>query len=269
MPGARWTIVIPFYNEEAWLPATLESLSAQTLRPFRIVLVDNASTDSTSARVRDWAARQHAIDVTLLHQPIPGQVHALEMGIAAVSTEFIAICDADTIYPPAYLETATRRLDSAPATTIGYIAHDTGPNPHSVFERAGRFLYTHIIPHMLPAQAHGGGYAHLFRTAPYKASGGYSARLWPYVLKDHELVNRLRKQGTIRYAQDLWMQPSPRRADRKGVRWTLFERILYHATLPGQKDWFFYRYLQPRFSARGQKDTVLRQQNWNAPADPN
>jgi glycosyltransferase involved in cell wall biosynthesis len=265
MPGARWTIVIPYFNEEAWLPATLQSLTAQSLRPFRVVLVDNASTDATTAHVRTWAASQHDIEVTLLNQPIPGQVHALEMGIAAVSTEFIAICDADTIYPPHYLETATRRLDTAPAGTIGFIAHDTGPNPDSPAERAGRWLYTHIIPRALPAQAHGGGYAHLFRTAPYKASGGYSARIWPYVLKDHELVNRLRKQGTIRYAQDLWMQPSPRRADRKGVRWTLFERILYHATLPFQKDWFFYRYLQPRFSARGQKDTVLRQQNWNAP----
>jgi glycosyltransferase involved in cell wall biosynthesis len=265
MPAPRWTIVIPYYNEEAWLPATLESLSAQTLRPFRVVLVDNGSTDQTAALARQWAARQQGIEVTLLHQPTPGQVHALEMGISAVETEFIAICDADTLYPPHYLETATRRLDAAAPATIGFIAHDTGPNPDSPAERLGRWLYTHIIPRLFPRQAHGGGYAHLFRTGPYKASGGYSARLWPYVLKDHELVNRLWKQGDIRYAQDLWIQPSPRRADRKGVRWTLFERILYHATLPGQKDWFFYRYLQPRFSARGQKDTVLRQQNWAKP----
>jgi hypothetical protein len=85
------------------------------------------------------------------------------------------------------------------------------------------------------------------------------------VLKDHELLNRLWKQGSTRYAQDLWVQPSPRRADRKGVRWTLFERILYHATLPSQKDWFFYSFLKPRFIARGQKDIVLRRQSWTVP----
>lgn len=260
----RWTVVIPYFNEEAFLPATLASLSAQTLRPFRVVLVDNASTDTSPALARQWAETQQGIEVTLLHQPIPGQVHALEMGIAAVSSEFIAICDADTHYPPAYLETATQRLDTAPPGTIGYIAHDTLKHPDSLEERAGRWLYTHIIPRLLPRQAHGGGYAHLFRTAPYKASGGYAAALWPYVLKDHELVNRLWKQGDIRYAEDLWVQPSTRRVDRRGVRWTLGERILYHATLPAQKDWFFYRYLQPRFAARGQKDTVLRQQNWAA-----
>jgi glycosyltransferase involved in cell wall biosynthesis len=262
MSGPRWTVVIPFFNEEAWLPATLESLSAQTLRPFRVVLVDNASTDNTPEHARRWAEAQQGIDVTLLEQPIPGQVHALEMGIAAVTTEYIAICDADTLYPPHYLETATRHLDTAPARVIGFIGHDTGPNPHSRAERFGRWLYTHVIPRLLPRQAHGGGYAHLFRTSAYKASGGYSAALWPYVLKDHELVNRLWKQGEIRYAEDLWIQPSPRRADRKGVRWTLAERILYHATPPFTKDWFFYRHLEPRFAARGQKDTVLRQQSW-------
>lgn len=264
MPSPRWTIVIPYFNEEQWLPATLASLSAQTLRPFRVVLVDNGSTDGTTALARQWADAQQGIETSLLSQPTPGQVHALNMGIAAVTTEFLAICDADTIYPPHYLETATRHLDAAPASIIGFIAHDTGPNPQSPWERIGRGLYTHIIPNLLTHQAHGGGYAHLFRTAPYKASGSYDPALWPYVLKDHELVNRLWKQGRVAYATDLWVQPSPRRADRKGVRWTLGERVLYHATPPGLKDWFFYKYMAPRFAARGQKDTVLRQQSWAA-----
>ncbi len=262
MPEPRWTIIIPYYNEEKWLPATLASLTAQSLRPFRVVLVDNGSTDCTPRLARAWADAQTGIEVSLLTQPVPGQVHALNMGIAAAETEFLAICDADTIYPPHYFETATRRMDEAPKTTIGFIAHDTGPNPDSAGERLGRFLYTHVIPNILTHQAHGGGYAHLMRTAPFKASGGYDPALWPYVLKDHELVNRLWKQGRIAYAEDLWVQPSPRREDRKAVRWTLPERILYHLTLPSQKDWFFYEFLQPRFAARGQKDTVLRKQSW-------
>lgn len=267
MTEPRWTIVIPYYNEEKWLPATLASLSAQSLRPFRVVLVDNGSTDSTPEIASAWAGAQQGIDVSLLTQPTPGQVHALAMGIAAADTEFLAICDADTIYPRQYFETATRRMDTAPKGVIGFIAHDTGADPGSLGERLGRFLYTHIIPNILTHQAHGGGYAHLMRTAPFKASGGYDPKLWPYVLKDHELVHRLWKQGRIAYAEDLWVQPSPRRADRKGVRWTLPERILYHLTLPSQKDWFFYKFLQPRFAARGQKDTVLRAQSWAAGQD--
>ncbi|WP_374390039.1 glycosyltransferase family 2 protein, partial [Sandaracinobacter sp.] len=66
MASPRWTIVIPFFNEEQWLPATLESLSAQTLRPFRVVLVDNGSTDSTPALARRWAEAQQGLETRLL-----------------------------------------------------------------------------------------------------------------------------------------------------------------------------------------------------------
>lgn len=268
MASPRWTVVIPYYNEAHWLPATLDSLARQTHRPFRLILVDNGSTDSGPRLAAEWAARTPHIETRLLEQQVPGQVHALKLGIDLVETEYLAIADADTIYPPHYLETATRHLDSAPATTIGFIAHDCGPNPHGLGERLGRFLYTHIVPHLLPRQAHGGGYAHLMRTAPFRAAGGYDADRWPYVLKDHELVNRLWKQGRIAYARDLWVQPSPRRADRRGVRWTLGERLLYHLTPPGAKDWFFYRFLASRFAARGQRDTVLRRRSWAPPPQP-
>jgi len=258
----RWSVVIPYFNEEGFLPATLAGLSAQTHRPFRVILVDNGSTDSTPALARAWASGQQAIQTTLLSEPTPGQVHALAAGVAAVDTEFVAICDSDTLYPPGYLDAATAQMDAAPQSTVGFIAHDTHADPDGMQERAGRWLYTHVIPRILRKQAHGGGYAHLMRTAPFKASGGYSAALWPYVLKDHELVHRLTKQGHIGYATDLWVRPSDRRTDRRGVRWTLYERILYHLTPPATKDWFFYGFLRPRFIARGQTDTVLRKQSW-------
>lgn len=259
---ARWSVVIPYFNEEAYLQATLASLSAQMVRPFHVILVDNGSTDRTAELARAWAVAQQGIRVTLLSEPTPGQVHALAAGVAAVDTEFLAICDADTLYPPGYLEAATARMDSVPQSIVGFIAHDTHADPDSLSERAGRWLYTHVVPNILRNQAHGGGYAHLMRTAQFRASGGYSAGLWPYVLKDHELAHRLTKQGEIRYATDLWVRPSDRRADRNGVRWTLFERILYHLTPPRAKDWFFYGFLRRRFVARGQQDTVLRKRSW-------
>ncbi len=258
----RWTIVIPYFNEAAFLTATLQSLSGQTLRPFRVILVDNGSTDASAALAACWAEAQTGINVSLLSEQTPGQVHALARGIAAVDTEYLAICDADTFYPPDYLALADSCLSASPPSVVGYIAHNSRGRPGSLAERSKRSLYSHIIPKLLRHQAHGGGYAHLMRTAPFRASGGYSAKLWPYVLKDHELAHRLMKQGEVRYSPDLWVRPSIRRTDRKGVRWTLWERILYHVTPPAAKDWFWYSYMRPRFEARGQKDTVLRAQPW-------
>ncbi len=260
--AARWTVVIPYFNEEAFLPATLACLSAQRYRPFRLVLVDNGSTDAGPACAARWAAKQLGIETILLSEETPGQVHALARGIAAADTEFLAIADADTYYPPDWLANATRLLDTAPARTIGFIGHDIRTRPYSLRARLKRRFYSHVAPLIMPHQAHGGGYAHLFRTEPFKASGGYSPGYWPYVLKDHELVHRLFKQGHVAMHPSLWVQPSDRRADRRAVRWTLIERLLYHATPPGLKDWFWYGFMARRFQARGQRDTVLRQRGW-------
>lgn len=259
----RWTVVIPYFDEERYLPATLESLSAQTLRPFRVVLVDNGSRDGSAGIARAWAKKQIGIEVQLLAEPTPGQVHALARGVAAVATEFLAIADADTFYPAHYLATADRLLRAAPAAVAGFIGHDVRRPPHGPLMRAKRWFYSRVAPWLLPRQAHGGGYAHCLRMAAYRASGGYSPERWPYVLKDHELANRLWKQGRLAMDQALWVRPSARRADRRAVRWTLGERLLYHGTPPALKDWFWYGFMAERFRRRGLRDTVLRQRGWD------
>ena len=41
------SVIIPVYNRAGVVPATLESVLAQTHRPLQLVLVDNYSTDET------------------------------------------------------------------------------------------------------------------------------------------------------------------------------------------------------------------------------
>lgn len=48
------TIVIPVYNRAGIVGRTLESVQRQTLRPLRVVLVDNNSTDATPEVLRAW-----------------------------------------------------------------------------------------------------------------------------------------------------------------------------------------------------------------------
>ena len=48
MPAPQWSVVVPYFNEKDYLPATLASLLAQELKPFQVILVDNASTDGSA-----------------------------------------------------------------------------------------------------------------------------------------------------------------------------------------------------------------------------
>ncbi len=260
-PGDDWSMVIAFYNEADFLPATLASLAKQTVRPLRLILVDNGSTDGSAGAVQRFALGHPDLDVVIVSEPTPGQVHALAAGLRQVVSPLVAIGDADTIYPPDYLAKAAA-VFAADAHAVAVFAHDSAGAPDSAGERLARRLRDALLIGLARGQTHAGGYAHLFRTDVLRAAGGYAPEQWPYVLKDHELVNRVARHGRFGRAPELWCRPSDRRRDRSGVRWTLGERILYHATPFAAKDWFFYRFLGPRLAARGMKDTVLRQRQW-------
>jgi glycosyltransferase involved in cell wall biosynthesis len=262
-PG--WSMVIAYYNEAAFLPATLASLAAQTLRPLTLILVDNGSTDTGPEWVERWAAAQTDLDVVRLREAQPGQVHALAAGIAAVETPLVAIGDADAFYPVDYLAKADA-LFAADAGVVAAFAHDSAGAPDAPRERRLRAFRDWLLIGRFRGQTYAGGYAHCFRTDALRAAGGYDPARWPYVIKDHELAYRMALQGRFARSPDLWVVPSTRRADRRGVRWTLAERLIYHLTPFAAKDWFFYGFLGPRLARRGMRDTVLRAQNWDKTA---
>lgn len=255
----RWSVVIPVYNEAGFLERTLGSLARQTV-PFRLIIVDNGSTDGCIADARALLAGE-AVDALFLAEATPGQVHALRTGIAAVESEFVAICDADTWYPPDYLASASALFDAGGAGRVAvgaYQRREYGGGARAALSAAHRLLAARLMPR----QNHTSGAAQCFRTQALRDAGGYDPALWPYVLKDHELMHRVLKRGRQAYSHRLWCIPSGRRADRTAVRWTLVERLAYHLTPFSMKDRFFYSFLGRRFEARGQRDTVLRQRSW-------
>jgi glycosyltransferase involved in cell wall biosynthesis len=227
---------------------------------FDLIIVDNGSTDGCIDNARKQLAA-HPGKVTFLQEPRPGQVYALQTGIAAVDTEFTAICDADTYYPPHYLAAATSLFYTKGA---GYVAACAYLRREGLFNGLISMMHRLLAARILPHQNHTSGAAQTFRTSALQAAGGYDPALWPYVLKDHELMHRVLKQGRQIYHSNFWCTTSDRRTDRRNVRWTLAERVIYHLTSRARQHDFFYRFLANRFDARGQRDTVLRDRNWGA-----
>ncbi len=87
----RVSIVIPVYNEVAHLPACLEAIACQTVRPYEVIVVDNNSTDGTVS-----IAEQYDF-VRVLRQPRQGVVHARDKGFDAARGAIIGRIDADTV----------------------------------------------------------------------------------------------------------------------------------------------------------------------------
>ncbi|MBA8796149.1 glycosyltransferase involved in cell wall biosynthesis [Friedmanniella endophytica] len=98
----RFSVVVPAYNEAAYLGATLRSLQQQDFAGgVEILVVDNNSTDATAAIAR-------AAGVRVISETRPGVCPARQAGTEAARGEIVVSTDADTRQPRDWL----RRLDA-------------------------------------------------------------------------------------------------------------------------------------------------------------
>ncbi|HET6499597.1 MAG TPA: bifunctional polysaccharide deacetylase/glycosyltransferase family 2 protein [Amycolatopsis sp.] len=90
----RATVLVPAYNEEAGIGATVRSVLASN-HPVEVIVVDDGSTDRTVDVVE--RLRRRLPGLRLIRQPNAGKAAALNTGLAAARTEFVVMVDGDTI----------------------------------------------------------------------------------------------------------------------------------------------------------------------------
>lgn len=110
MPKTTFTVVIPLYNKEREIEATLRSVLAQNRQPEEIVVVDDGSTDRSAEVVR----RIGSPLVRLIQQPNAGVSAARNRGIAEARSSHIALLDGDDGWEPGYLAAMERLIDDYP-----------------------------------------------------------------------------------------------------------------------------------------------------------
>jgi len=109
----RVTTVVPVFNGARYLAETLESLLAQTFPAIEILVVDDGSTDESSAVASGYSPR-----VTLLRQDNRGQAAALNAGLAAARGDFVSFLDADDVWLPDKAARQVARFEARP--DLGY-----------------------------------------------------------------------------------------------------------------------------------------------------
>jgi glycosyltransferase involved in cell wall biosynthesis len=259
-------VLLPYYNEARYIAATLRSLLEQSRPPDQIILVDNASTDGSEAVAREVVAACGYPHATWLREERPGKVNALEAGCRHIACEFTALCDADIWYPPHYLALAMSLFAAGPPRLVAVMAQTVESPPQDSPETRARLARNVFWSKVLTSKSFTGGAGQIFRAKALMDAGGFSTDRWNYVLLDHEIVNRVRKRGTMLYHKDLWVLHTDRRKDRSGVRWNLWDRMLYRYTPAFLGDWYFYRYLAPRLRKRKMTQQNLRAQPWSGSA---
>ncbi len=113
----RISVVIPLYNGARFITEALDSVFAQTLPPFEIIVVNDGSTDAGADLVRRVAAGR---PLRLLEQANAGQSAARNLGIRHASGTHIALLDQDDIWYPDHLEALAQPFLAPRTTPLGW-----------------------------------------------------------------------------------------------------------------------------------------------------
>ncbi len=132
------SVIIPFLNAERFIQEAVESVFAQGYEHWELLLVDDGSTDESTAIAQRYAA-QHPERVRYLehagHQN-HGQGAARNLGIRRSKGEYIAFLDADDVWLPHKLEEQVAILNANPEAGMVYGAsqywHSWTGNPEDI-----------------------------------------------------------------------------------------------------------------------------------------
>lgn len=123
----RLSVVIPCYNAERYIAATLDSVLAQRDNDvpidLEIIVVDDGSRDGSAALVRERYPQ-----VRLLEQANAGVAAARNHGIQAARGEWVAFVDADDIWLPGKLAAQFALLAAHPECRMCYTAWQVWPS---------------------------------------------------------------------------------------------------------------------------------------------
>lgn len=106
----KYSVIIPVYNVENYLPRCLDSLLAQNYTDLEILLIDNGSKDQSGQICEDYAAKFS--NITAYHIPNKGVGSARNFGLAKAKGEFICFVDADDYLEGTLFSDLESQLDS-------------------------------------------------------------------------------------------------------------------------------------------------------------
>jgi glycosyltransferase involved in cell wall biosynthesis len=226
------SVIVCAYNEERHVAACLHSLLAQSRPADEVILIDNASTDTTGAVARAVPG------VRVIHEPRKGLVQARETGRLAAIGDVLAYIDADCLAPPTWLAAVEARLARAPQ-----VVAVTGPYRFYDWDWWGRTLLraydltlapaTHLLVQRvlrIGAILYGGNFA--VRRDTLARIGGFDTAI-EFHGEDTNLARRLAAVGRVRLSGACFMYTSARRyhAMGKGAVFGLYIRNFWSELL--------------------------------------
>jgi glycosyltransferase involved in cell wall biosynthesis len=113
----RFSVIIPTHTRARVLRDAVDSVLAQTLSDYELLVVDDGSTDQTAALLAEYDGRLRSA-----YQDNAGPAAARNRGLEMARGQFIAFLDSDDAWPPWTIETFARAIEQfeSPAVVAGH-----------------------------------------------------------------------------------------------------------------------------------------------------
>jgi glycosyltransferase involved in cell wall biosynthesis len=186
------SILMPCFNAASTLDEALESMAAQSFPDFEIIAVDDGSSDETPILLEQWASKDRRIVV--LRQSHSGIIQALNMGLSACRSNYIARMDADDLSHPERLEKQVELLDTNPEIAVvgclvrGFPSDDVREGFLIYIEWLNSLIEDKDIRREIFIESPLAHPSVMFRKDQLVKVGGYQEHGWP---EDYDLFLRL------------------------------------------------------------------------------
>lgn len=114
---AKVDIFIPCYNAERFIKQTIESIQAQTYQDYRVMIIDDGSTDHSLDIIQDYAKKDSRVHV-FQNDGNKGVAYTRNRGLEICDSEYMAFMDADDIMPSYRLEHQIEYMDAHPECDV-------------------------------------------------------------------------------------------------------------------------------------------------------
>ena len=203
------TLIFPAHNEEAYIGASIDAAVKYSRGKFKeIIVVDNASTDTTAEVARAHGAR-------VVFEAQKGLTSARQAGFDASSSELVAYLDADTLITAQWIDIVERAFRERPD-----IVSLSGPRRHFGTAWYRRWILN-VVWVVAPLTYYVVGYMILGGNFVAKRSaiekiGGFDRSIAFYG-EDTDLARRLSKVGKTLFRMDFYVYASARRYEHEGM----------------------------------------------------
>lgn len=215
----KLSIVIPAYNEEAYIGKCLESIAMEKTRgrfDVEVIVVNNASNDTTGDVARSFPF------VRVVDEPKKGLVRARQTGYEASTGELVANVDADTLMPEGWIQRVFEEFsaDSNLVALSGpYMYYDLSAVTNwsvLLWYRLGQmisFLNT-LLTKRSGTMFQGGNF--IIRRSALEKAGGFDLN-FDFYGEDTAIAKQMSRQGKVKFTFRLPMYTSGRRLRAEGI----------------------------------------------------